>query len=122
MEGKKRGRPRGPGAKGAALSLRIPTHLRAQIDEKVEADGTNLAHAVETLLMEGLMFERLAGTALRFDHAALERLMHVGNYRMSRVRTIRPEDLTDLVYVSSRDFGEKDEEPTSSANDGAKQP
>ena len=47
-------RGRGPGTKGAALSLRIPAHLRAQIDEKVKETGTNTSHVVETLLMEAL--------------------------------------------------------------------
>src|SRR5262245_17221691 len=62
----KKGRPRGPGTKGATLSLRIPAHLRAQIDAKVQETGTNVSYVVETLLTAGLTFDRLfAGAQLR---------------------------------------------------------
>jgi hypothetical protein len=79
---------RGPATKGATVSIRIPAHLRDQIEEKVRETGTNLSHVVETLLMQGLLFDRLAGTALRFEPAALARLMYAGeNLRMSKIRS-----------------------------------
>jgi hypothetical protein len=53
------------------LSLRIPAHLRAQIDEKVKETGTNTSHVVETLLMEALA-ERNRGEGLFRDAATLK--------------------------------------------------